>query len=62
MQGNLFDMATFVTQTAAANTIPLDPERHAQVVAMLLQIEEMAELIMSFDLADEIEIAPVFAL
>lgn len=62
MQRDLLDMATFVTQAAAANGISLDPERHAQVVAMLLRIEEMAELIMSFDLADEIEIAPVFAL
>lgn len=62
MQGNLFDMASFVTQTAAVNGISLDPERHAQVVATLLRVEEMAELIMSFDLPDKVEIAPVFAL
>lgn len=62
MQRDLLDMATFVTQAAAANGISLDPERHAQVVATLLRVEEMAELVMAFDLPDDVEIAPVLAL
>jgi len=55
-----FDVETYVDAAAALVGLPLDPAHRPGVILNLQRIAEMAALVMSFPLPDDIEPAPVF--
>ncbi len=55
-----FDAEHYVDTTAAAVGLPIPPESRAAVVATFRQIADMASLVMSFPIDDDIDPATVF--
>ncbi len=54
------DAASYVDAAAALIGLPLDPAHRPGVILNMRRIAEMAALVMSFPLPDDVEPAPVF--
>jgi hypothetical protein len=55
-----FDAEAFVRTVAEALDLPIRPEWFPAVVANLAATAAHAELVLSFPLGDDVELAPVF--
>ena len=55
-----FDAERYVDATAAAIGLPIPPESRTAVIATFRQIADMAALVMSFPIDDDIDPATVF--
>jgi hypothetical protein len=55
-----FDAGTYVDAAAAAVGLPIAPEHRPGVILNLERLAAMAQLVMSFPLADETAPAPVY--
>ena len=54
------DAAAYVDAAAALLELPLDPAHRPGVILNMQRIAEMAALVISFALPDDVEPAPVF--
>jgi Protein of unknown function (DUF4089) len=55
-----FDVAVYVDAAAALIELPLDPAHRPGVILNMQRIADMAALVMSFPLPDDVEPAPIF--
>lgn len=60
MSNTSFEAERLVDSVAAAIRLPIAPEHRPGVIANLAALEAMAQLVMDFPLADDIEPAPIF--
>jgi hypothetical protein len=54
------DLEAYADAAAATVELPIDPAHRPGVVLNLGRIAEMAKLVMSFPLPDDVDIAPIF--
>ena len=60
MNSDSFGWISYVNTMAALHRLPLDAERHAEVVRQMKNIETLAQRFMDFPLKPEVEPAAVF--
>jgi hypothetical protein len=60
MDPSRFDPARYVEEAARLIDLPLDDAHRPGVVENMARLAAMAELVMGFPLAEEVELGPVF--
>lgn len=53
-------IAAYITQTAALLELSLHPDQQAGVIENFERMAQIAQLVMTFPLPEDVEVAPVF--